>query len=79
MSTFFEWTEKGEQPNNAPANQGPLNGLEGKAAGLSIDSKRAMALSVEDHQPSPTRAYLTISQAANEKQAALLKAQQQGH
>ncbi|WWC89532.1 uncharacterized protein L201_004456 [Kwoniella dendrophila CBS 6074] len=84
MSTFFEWTEKGEPTNNSGADgnnsSNGLNGLENKAAGLSIDAKRAMALSVEDHQPSPTRAYLTISQAANEKQAALLKAQQQqGH
>ncbi|KAK6910327.1 hypothetical protein I203_104359 [Kwoniella mangroviensis CBS 8507] len=80
MSTFFEWTEKGEPTNTSSngSNQN-LTGLEGKAGGLSIDSKRAMALTVEDHQPSPTRAYLTISQAANEKQAALLKAQQQGH
>nr|XP_019046065.1 hypothetical protein I302_04805 [Kwoniella bestiolae CBS 10118]OCF24995.1 hypothetical protein I302_04805 [Kwoniella bestiolae CBS 10118] len=77
MSTFFEWTEKGEPTNPASPNQ--LTGLEGKAGGLSIDSKRAMALTVEDHQPSPTRAYLTISQAANEKQAAMMKAQQGGH
>ncbi|WVR07237.1 hypothetical protein IAU60_004278 [Kwoniella sp. DSM 27419] len=53
----------------------PSTGLESKVAGLTIDARKAMAMEVEDHAPSPTRAYLTISQAANEKQAALLKAQ----
>ncbi|WRT66148.1 uncharacterized protein IL334_003101 [Kwoniella shivajii] len=74
MATFFEWTEKGES-QNMHLNNNNTTGLEGKVNGLTIDSRKAMnmALTIEDHQPSPTRAYLTISQAANEKQAASQK------
>ncbi|OCF36942.1 hypothetical protein I316_01540 [Kwoniella heveanensis BCC8398] len=77
MQQFFEY-EKEDPSHAVNATSNGTTGLEGKAAGLSIDAKKALALTVEDHQPSLTRAYLTISQAANEKQAAMLKAQQQG-
>ncbi|WVQ82179.1 hypothetical protein IAT38_004307 [Cryptococcus sp. DSM 104549] len=66
MQQFFEY----EKDDSA------TTGLEGKAANLSIDARKGMGMGVDDQQSSPTRAYLTISQAANEKQAALQKAQQ---
>ncbi|KAK8864196.1 hypothetical protein IAR55_001442 [Kwoniella newhampshirensis] len=66
MQSLFEYSDKDGSGKT---------GLENKAANLSIDAKKALASGVDLHQPSPTRAYLTISQAANEKQAALQKAQ----
>nr|KIR87613.1 hypothetical protein I308_01635 [Cryptococcus tetragattii IND107] len=47
-------------------------GLEAKTAALVIDSRKTTT-HVDGRAPSPTRAYLTISQAANEKQAAKQK------
>ncbi|KIR67167.1 hypothetical protein I314_02380 [Cryptococcus bacillisporus CA1873] len=47
-------------------------GLEAKTAALVIDSRKTTT-NVDGRAPSPTRAYLTISQAANEKQAAKQK------
>ncbi|KAE8537736.1 hypothetical protein D1P53_005792 [Cryptococcus gattii VGV] len=47
-------------------------GLEAKTAALVIDSRKTTT-HVGGRAPSPTRAYLTISQAANEKQAAKQK------
>ncbi|WWD17505.1 hypothetical protein CI109_101946 [Kwoniella shandongensis] len=69
MQSFFEYSDEDDSA--------ATTGLEKKAANMSIDAKKAMAVGVgvDLHQPSPTRAYLTISQAANEKQAALLKQQ----
>nr|AAQ97625.1 Crg1 [Cryptococcus bacillisporus] len=49
-----------------------IAGLEAKTAALVIDSRKT-ATHVDGRAPSPTRAYLTISQAANEKQAAKQK------
>ncbi|KIR33688.1 hypothetical protein I352_03765 [Cryptococcus deuterogattii MMRL2647] len=47
-------------------------GLEAKTAALVIDSHKTTT-HIDGRAPSPTRAYLTISQAANEKQAAKQK------
>lgn len=54
MASLSEYAEKDEH----------LTGLEGKAGNLSIDPRKALSLNIDDNQPSPTRAYLTISQVS---------------
>ncbi|WVO16387.1 hypothetical protein L204_104062 [Cryptococcus depauperatus] len=51
----------------------PVSSLEDKAANLTIDSRKPPRVSVDEIQPNPGQAYMTISQAANEKQVALQK------